>query len=579
MKLKKPNFAAMSRKRKWIIPTAVGMMVTAFFLFAYAAKPTTLGPVSNLLFDVFQRQHPRIYNPDTPVKIIDIDDESIKRIGQWPWPRTVMAEFNNKLAAADAAVIGYDILFSEEDRTSPENMIEVLRKNPQATSDFDEISSLKSHDAIFAESFARTRVVAGMFLTSTEQSELPEPRHSFSFSGASPLKKLERYGGALTPLPILDAAATGSGYVSFIPDGDGVIRTAPLVGRVGERLFPSLSVEMLRAAQNASTFIIKSANASGEWGLNTAKDPDMAMLKVGAFEIPTTYDGKILVHYTQNHPERFIPAWKILSDDAAEQDWQYDVAGRLVFVGTSAEGLKDIVTTPQGGGQAGVIVHAQVAEQVIDGDFLYRPYWARIVEPFGILFLGGFFALILPRLKAALGIIVFLSLSLSVYFGAKYAFSHHNYLLDPVYPIMALATCYVLVTMTSFYMTESERSLIRGAFSLYLSPSMVKAVSENPDLLVLGGEERIITVLFLDVRAFSKISEYMSPAEITTFLNKFLTPMTDILQDHEATIDKYIGDAIVAFWNAPLDDPKHEINAARADARSRYSLCGWPRSA
>jgi len=576
MKLKKPNFAGISRKKKWLIPTIVGLAITIFFCFAYNTKSTPLESVSNLLFDVFQRQHPRIYNPETPVKIIDIDDESIKRVGQWPWPRTVMAEFNDRLADAGAAVIGYDILFSEKDRTSPENMISVLQQNPQAVGDFSDISKLKSHDAIFADSFRRTRVVAGMFLTNTPQETLPVKHHSFSFSGASPINELESYQGALHALPILDEAAAGGGYVSFIPDGDGIIRTAPLVGRVGDRIFPSLSIEMLRSAQDASTYIIKSDSGSGELGIEAniagSKAPEMAMLRVGSFEIPTTADGKILVHYTENKPERFIPAWKILSNENVNQDWQEDVAGKLIFVGTSAEGLKDIVTTPQGGGQAGVIVHAQVAEQIIEGDYLYRPYWTRTIELFGILLLGGIFSLILPRLKAARGLILFLYLSLTVYFGAKYAFSEFNYLIDPVYPIMTLATCYVLITMTSFYLTESERSLIRGAFSLYLSPSMVKAVSENPDLLVLGGEERVITVLFLDVRSFSKISEYMSPAEITTFLNKFLTPMTDILQDYNATIDKYIGDAIVAFWNAPLDDPQHERNAARAVLKMNAAL-------
>jgi len=130
--------------------------------------------------------------------------------------------------------------------------------------------------------------------------------------------------------------------------------------------------------------------------------------------------------------------------------------------------------------------------------------------------------------------------------------------------MLSIFVSYILVTLTSFYMTESERSRIRKAFSLYLSPDMVKKVNENPELLTLGGEEREISILFLDVRSFSKISEGMRPQEITQFLNKFLTPMTNILQFHEATIDKYIGDAIVAFWNAPMDDPEHEKNAARA---------------
>ena len=567
----------------------VGALVTMVILGARLSKSSIIEDLSLLFSDVHMRQDPRPYDPDTPVRIIDIDDESIKRIGQWPWPRTLLAKMNDRLTNAEVAVIAYDVIFSEADRTSPENMIEVLKSNPAADSrDFQDITNLKSHDTIFAESFGRTRVVAGMFLLGVETEALPAPPAGFSFSGASPAQSLEAYRGVNAAIPELYNAALGSGSVSFQPDGDGIVRTAPLLGRVGDKIYPSLAMEALRVAQDASSYIVKSSDASNEWGAGNSGTPHMAALRVGNFEIPTTKDGKLLIYYTEPTDERLIPAWKILSDDPTDWEWQNRLPGNIVFVGTSSEGLKDIVTTPFRGGEPGVLVHAQVAEQVLQEAYIQKPYWVDVIELFGILFLGVLMTLVLPRLSAARGVILILFFGNAIYWTSYLAFTKYNYVIDAVYPLLSIVVIYVLITLTSFYLTETERSRIRGAFSLYLSPEMVKQVSENPDLLKLGGEEREISVLFLDIRSFSQISETMRPQDITIFLNKFLTPMTDILQSHEATIDKYIGDAIVAFWNAPVDDPEHEKNSARAvlemqtalaDLNARYrnqSEFRWP---
>ena len=552
---------------------AIGAITTFIFSLAYLSKPAMFERVSNIFFDVFQQAHPREYNPDIPVRIVDIDDESIRRIGQWPWPRTVVADMHSRLAEAGAAVVAYDILFSEADRTSPENMLEVLRKNPNATFDYNDLLGLKSHDEIFAESFTKTRTVLGMFLIGDETPSAPKIRHGFAFLGESPIESLEQYKGALHPLPVLDQFADGMGYVSFQPDRDGIIRNAPLLGRVGDRIYPSLAVEALRAVQDTDSFVLKGSHAAFEVGRAVDRPPEMVSLRVGDFIIPTTAEGKFNIYYTRPpHPERYVPAWKILSDQPEDQDWQDSINGQIIFVGTGAEGLKDIVTTSFRGGEPGVLVHAQITEQILGGDYLYRPYWAPNVELLGLIFLGIFLTLLLPRLSAIKGVLLIIFIGNVVYWASFFAFTKYHYLIDPIYLILAFITIYILITLTSFYMTETERSRIRGAFSRYLSPEMVRQVSENPALLALGGEEKRISILFLDIRSFSTISETMRPQEITSFLNRFLTPMTDILQDYNATIDKYIGDAIVTFWNAPLDDPEHEKNAAKAVLKMQDKL-------
>jgi len=527
-------------------------------------QPPVLKRLSYLNSDVLQRQYPRPYNPETPVRIIDIDEESIRRIGQWPWPRTVIAELNDQLSQAGAAVLAYDIVFSEADRTSPENMLKVLKLNPLANSQFNNVSNLKSHDEIFASSFETSQTVLGMFLLGAPTEDISLAEHSFAFSGTDPTKRVDNYAGTIHPIETLETSASGVGHVSFQPDTDGVIRTAPLLGRIDERLFPSLSMEALRVAQGAQNYIVKSSNASGELAAASTEIPEMAAVKVGAFEIPTTANGDMIVHYTMPNSDRYIPAWKILSDNPTDRDWSDRIAGHIVFIGTSALGLKDLRTTPIRGGEPGVVVHAQVVEQIIDDDFLRRPYWASMLEIFSLLLYGLLISFLVPRLTAARGVILVLIILNIAYFASAVAYTKFKFVIDPVYPLLAAIGTYIGVTLSSFYLTESERSRIRNAFAMYLSPAMVKEVSDNPESLTLGGEDRELTILFLDVRGFSSLSEKMSPQQITTFLNKFLTPMTDILQKHNATIDKYIGDAIVAFWNAPIDDPEHEVNSAHA---------------
>jgi len=564
--------ALKANSKKWFTISGIGVVITLLFFLAYVIKPKIIEQLNDLYFDLMQRQYSREYNPDVPVRIIDIDDESILRIGQWPWPRTQMTELNRRLGEVGAAVVAYDIVFSESDRTSPENMISVLKKNPAAKGEFYNIAALRSHDKIFAESFDYTNVVTGFFLVNKPTDSLPRSPHGFAFSGSSPQARINNYAGALHALPMLEKKAAGIGHASFIPDRDGVIRQAPLLGRIDDRLFPSLSMEALRVPQGANNFIVKSANASGELGNIDLKHPEMASLKVGAFEIPTMPNGDMVIHYTQPHPERYIPAWKIFSDEAQDQDWQDKIAGHIVFIGTGAEGLKDLRATPIRGGEPGVLVHAQIVEQILGDQFLYRPYWARTIEMLGIILLGFILAFSLPRLTAVRGVIMILFMINIIGAASIYAFTNFNYILEPVYPLLAVSSLYVISTLASFYMTENERSRIRNAFSMYLSPTMVKRVSEDPGLLSLGGEERDLSVMFVDVRSFSKISETMRPQDITLFLNKFLTPMTDIIQEMDGTIDKYIGDAIVAFWNAPLDDDDHQRKAAKTILKMQSSL-------
>ena len=589
----KPPKRSEARRKVWI-PRLLGALVVLATLAAFHAKPPVVQQLGNLLFDRYQVWKPRTYHPDVPVRVIDIDNESIARIGQWPWSRLTMARLNDRLSRAGAGVVAYDIIFSEADRTSPAALADILAANPAGGFDARALDGLRDHDAVFAESLARSNSVLAFFLLATDNENRPATRHSYGWSSASgqaiPLAAMRDYRGALTALPAFGEAAAGEGVTSLSEGVDGIVRVAPMFQTIGERIYPSLSMEALRVVQGASSFKLRGTDGSGGFG---APVGELAGASVGDFGLSTNPAGGLRVYFTdptrQTAAQRTLPAWRILQTD----DWIDRIDGNIVFVGTSADGLKDLATTPLSPRYEGVNVHAEIVEQIIGeaihgGQMLKRPYWAGAVEMWTILLCGVLMIWLQPRLGAGLGAVLSLGLIGAIAAFSWTRFSGQLVLINPVYPVLSVGMTYLVMTVASFALTEAERSRVRGAFSRYLSPAMVEKVSDDPSLLTLGGEERPMTILFLDVRSFSKISEAMEPQEIVTFLNLFLTPMTDILQDHGATIDKYIGDAIVAFWNAPLDDPDHAANACRAvlamsdglrDLRTRYDAqteVNWP---
>ncbi len=509
-----------------------------------------------LAFDSYQRAVPRIYE-DAPVRVVDIDDESIRRFGQWPWPRTDIATLTRKLADAGASTIAFDIVFSEPDRTSPPRLAERLTTADAAAR--ATLRRLPDSDAQLAAAFNNTQVVTGFFLTRDKMSARAQPKAGISVAGDPPGDQVPAYSNAIMALPILSAAATGEGFVSLSGERDSIIRRAPLIARQGDRLLPSLAAEALRSAQGAGTIIIKTDSASGEFG----GTGNIVSVKIGAFEVPTTNAGELWMHFTRPVPERVVPAWKILSGALEPPEMERLFGGRIVLVGAGAIGLRDLVSTPLAERELGVMVHAQAIEQMVLGKFLTRPDWAVGLEISLLLALGIGMVLALPRLGAAKGALLGGAAVAAILGGSWYGFAAHRMLIDPTYPVLGLTLAYVVETVLTYYREERKRAYIHQAFDRYLSPELVKRIADDPGQLELGGEERDMTVLFCDIRSFSSISEKLAPNEIINFLIRFLTPMTDLLLARKATIDKYIGDAILAFWNAPLDDADQYRNAAR----------------
>jgi adenylate cyclase len=538
-------------------PLAAGLAVLALVVLLQWLDPAPLQRVRLQVFDAWQRVAPRDAAPGHGgVLVVDIDESSIERLGQWPWPRTDLATLTRRLGEAGAAVVAYDIVFSEADRTSPEEL--ARRLGPQASA---ALAGLPSHDAALAGSFAEVPVVAGFFLERGERGRDVEPAAPFTLHGSLPSAHVPAYERALLPLPELERAAAGTGSLTLEADPDGIVRRAPLVAIHRGVLVPSLSLEAVRLATGAANPDLTTSDGSGE----TLASPGAAVsVRVGDMTIPVNAGGEMWVHYPRSDTRPMLRAWPIVTGEMSDAALAEQVRGRIVFVGGSAAGLQDLVSTPMAERTAGVTVHAAAAEQMLAGHFLQRPDWAYGLELLLTLLLGATLALLLPRLGAALGALAALAGIAGVVTASWLAFTRAGYLIDPTYPVLALLAVYTTQTVLAFRSEERRRSYIHRAFDRYLSPELVRQIAADPGKLELGGEERDMSVLMCDVRGFSRISERLTPRQVIEFLIAFLTPISAILLARKATLDKYIGDAVLAFWNAPLDDPEHPQNAARA---------------
>ena len=524
-----------------------------------------------IAFDSYQLLAPQSYDPDDPVRIVDIDEDSLARIGQWPWPRTVVADLVGKLAGAGATAIGFDILFSEPDQTSPEVVIDRLgpdvAKAMAAQFQFGD-----SHDAIFARAIAAAPVVLAAALTNRggDGPGLP-PKAGFAVAGDDPAPFIVAFAGATGNLPALDRAAAGIGSINWVPDRDQVVRRVPLVYRLGDTYVPALASEALRVAQAASTYVLKASNASGETAFG--EQTGLNHIKVGDIEVPTDADGGIWLQFRPSNPAAFIPAWKVLAgeNDAAE------VAGRIVLVGTSSPGLLDLRATPLDAAIPGVEIHAMAIEHILSGPTLTRPDYALAAEIAAVIVLGIVVGLLLPRIPALLSAVIGVAAVGGLFVGGWLLYRDAGLLFDPSWPALSIAVLIAAATLTVYRRVEQQRSEVRRAFGYYVAPAVVDEIVADPTRLELGGEVRELTLLFCDVRDFTAISERMSAHELTRFINSLLTPLSAIILEERGTIDKYMGDAIMAFWNAPLDDADHATHACRAALAMTVAMAGLNR--
>ncbi|MEX0696486.1 MAG: adenylate/guanylate cyclase domain-containing protein [Dongiaceae bacterium] len=534
---------------------AVVVILGAAILIRFA-DPFFVQALRLIAFDSYQLLKPAEYDPEIPVRIVDIDEDSLAKIGQWPWSRLVMADLLDSLAEYGAAVIAVDALFSEPDRTSPEEMIKLMSPE-EAEAIAAVMGDRPSHDATFAAAIARTPAVMATVLTDRE-SPPPPPKAGFAVAGDDPLPFVSPFLGATKNLPEFDRAAAGIGSINWVPDRDQVVRRLPLVYRIGDQFIPTLVTEALRVAQSAGTYVLKASNASGQDAFG--QETGLNHIRVGAIEIPTDPGGAIWLQFRPANPASYIPAWQVLSGEADPNE----IAGTIVLVGTSAPGLMDLRATPLNPSIPGVEVHAQALEHILRGTTITRLDDAVAFELALTVILGLGLAFFLPKLGAmASGAIGITTIGLVLVAGYV-AYDSFGFLFDPSFPALVLFVLVSTITIYVYRRAEQQKGEVRRAFGYYVSPAVVNEIVKHPGKLELGGEVRELSLLFCDVRNFTSISERMSAHELTRFINNLLTPLSEIILDNRGTIDKYMGDAIMAFWNAPLDDKNHHENALKS---------------
>jgi adenylate cyclase len=350
-------------------------------------------------------------------------------------------------------------------------------------------------------------------------------------------------------IPVLEQSAAGRGMFTVEPDPDGVVRRVPMVLIAEDAVVPSLALEMLRLATGQSAFLIR----SGPGGVES--------VIVAGSRIPTDASASVWIYFAPHDPARFISAKDVIAGKATSQ-----LTGRLVLIGTSASGLLDLKATPIQPSMPGVEVHAQLLENVLTQSSLSRPSYATGVELLAALIVCIGIIALLPVLGAKTVLFTGAGTVAILIGGAWYLFVQHGYLFDVSYLVISSLAVMTIMVFANYFREEAQRRQIRSAFGQYLSPDLVEELAEDPERLALGGETREMTILFSDVRGFTTISESFKadPQGLTRLMNQFLTPLSEAVMEKRGTIDKYMGDAIMAFWNAPLNDTEHATHACEA---------------
>nr|WP_287555033.1 adenylate/guanylate cyclase domain-containing protein [Pseudodesulfovibrio sp.] len=543
-----------------LLGTGLGasLLMTALFII----QPTFLRFLDYKVYDQYLRSYHDSNATNVPV-IIDIDEKSLSEMGQFPWPRYRMAMLLKYLQSYGAAAVGIDIIFAEPDRTSPRVLISQLKKEMKINIVIQGLPpALEDNDELLARNIATGPFVLGFdFLTQAVKREdgaasgtdcaiAPAKVAVIAPPGApSPHDMLFRAVEAICPLPVLAGAAPRTGFITIAPDEDSVYRRVPLLFSWNGQFYPSLALSTLMEATGAESTVLKMSSNGVE------------SVRLGQTVIPTDERGRMLINYRGRMKTfEYISASDILHKRLAPGA----LSGKIAFIGTSAAGLKDIRATPLDPGYPGVEAHATIVDNILSKQFLMVPDWAKGVELAMMLTMGLLTTLLLMWARAAWLALPLVALGWAMWYATVQLYARQSLFISPLYPFINLGLTFLLLTAIKFWREESAKKFIHGAFAHYLAPSVISQIMDDPESLSLDGQEKEITIQFSDVRSFTTLSEKLTPTQVTNLLHDYLTPMTRIITENQGTLDKFIGDAVMAFWNAPLDVENHQLKALHA---------------
>lgn len=521
-------------------------------------------------------------NIEPQVIIIDIDEKSLAEIGQWPWNRNILAKINDALFDHyQIEALGYDIVFAEADIDEGAKLLDAmasgsLQGNPAFIKEYRRVTSSLQHDQRFAESLKSRKIVMGYVLGGADRSKgsLPEAIIKPDIHTLDRLL-LNKPTAYTANLEILQKSAFSGGFFDNpLLDDDGVFRRVPLIQAYHGKIYPSLALALTRA-------VIGSPDVA----LVIETNNDRLFLEgvsMGELTIPVDHRAGVLVPYIgKKNSFAYISAVDVLNKTAEARK----LKGKIALFGASAPGLLDLRTTPLESDAPGVEVHANIIQGILDGRILHQPGYTQGYEFLLILLLGIMLTFSLPKLSALHSSFVIIGSLVLLIATNFYAFIANQLVLPIASPVLLVVLLFALQMTYGFFVESRGKRQLAHLFGQYVPPALVEEMSKKMGEINLDGEMREMSVLFSDVRGFTTISENLEPKELTDYINAFLTPITKVIHDNRGTIDKYMGDAVMAFWGAPLEDQQHALHALNAanaivermkSLRTEFSEKQWP---
>ena len=505
-------------------------------------------------WDFFQTIHPRQDVSDL-ITIVDIGEEDIKKYGQWPWPRHVMAMLHARIGDAGAVMINYNILFAEPDRMGSKQYLnsfpmsdetrELLQKN------------LVDTDRVFAEVIkASGNTILMMSVKNEKDNILPSVTQIIKKGNVVPW--LWNYAGIVPPLSVLTAGVAGTGVNVTAPEPDSIVRKMPILIAIGDKIYPSMLIENVRAINKSKRIKV----IAKEHGI----DEVLVSSKAG---IPVNHNAEMYINYADPTKYNHVSADYILSSNFDPNT----LKGKIVIVGLDAAGLSVLKYTPFGLTTDQTIT-AQALDTIITGKYLLRIPQADTYEIIAMALLGLLMIVLIPRTSVLLSVPLLIFMLGGISYASFMAYTNKGFLVDPSFAVLFIFLIWSHSTYNNFATQSRLRKQIKKQFEHYLDPGMVKKLQKDPSLLKLGGETRNMTFLFCDIRGFTPISEKYkgNPEGLTKLINRFLTRMTDVIISNGGTIDKFMGDCIMAFWNAPIENKKHREMAVKSALEMTVAL-------
>ena len=551
MKFNRSKFKKLSKKffLYSFVAICIGILVSVFNIY----YPSAVKSFDNKLKD-YMFIYRGIEKDSQSIVIIDIDEESLKELGQWPWPRNKIAQILENLTASGVGVIGFDIVFAEVDQSSPHKVLK----------DFNiKAVNIPNYDDIFNTVVSQTPTVLGY------QFELEDKKFIKKEDLNIPaliIEKNKNVGqdmlinakGTILNHPTLQDSAYTSGFFNNIPDDNGIVRSVPMVIRYDDQLFPSLALEIIRVSSGINKVFVNYS----ELGVEN--------IQIGDFIIPTDRHGRLVINYRgPTKTFKYISAIDIYNGlfDTT------DIEGKVAIIGTSAAGLNDLRAIPFESVYPGVEVHANAIDNILTGDFLSRPNWvdgANLIVIFLIAILATILVTFTPFWFNPIVLFSFIGMILFASFQTLF---HYGIIVNTILPLMTVILSILVATFLDYMFEVKNEAIIKKKFASKVSKDVMESLLENPESNVFSANSKEITVFFSDVRGFTNISEAMPSAQVLIeFMNEYMDPMTDIIIKEEGTVDKFIGDAIMAYWNAPGDVKNHADKALIATLNQLHAI-------